>query len=106
MKTQTLTFDDYKEFEHYVRLLPMSIYNQTEMLEHERAHIETARRLGYTGKYQIEEQTPDRGFKKYRAAFLLDENVTNPEHIEAILMAPKNPSESDYAQLKEEVTKN
>lgn len=101
MKTRTLTFDNYQEFMHHVRTLPVSRRAQNEMLEHEKAHLETAARLGYGGEYQLDEITLANGHREYQPAFMLYGEVENPEHIRAIIMAPKHPSESDLAKLKE-----
>jgi hypothetical protein len=95
MEKPIKTFENYEEFECYVRLLHISKPMQDEILQHERAHHETATRLGYNSKYAIEEKVSGSGLKKYRGSLIFDEEVTNPEHIRLILSAPIDPSPED-----------
>lgn len=95
------TFDDYLEFEIFLNSLNLNAKTKREILDHERAHMETATKLGYSGKYFIEDKIGQDRIREYRGGFLLNEKVTNKEHIRAILLAPKNPSLSDLEQLAE-----
>ena len=95
MNEKIKTFENYEEFEYYVRLLPISKHLQEGILQHEKAHHKIATNLGYPSKYAIEEKISGSGLRKYRGSIIFDKEVTNPEHIQLILSAPVDPSPED-----------
>ena len=66
--------------------------------EHEIAHYKQARQLGYASYFIIRISKDGR---TYVSSVKTKEEVTLPEHKIAILLAPKNPSEADYAAAEE-----
>ena len=101
MSNKTTVFDNELQFRTYVSMLPISIEKQQEIIEHEKAHYETAQRLGYSAKYAIEEAKSLGGFRKYRGSVIYDPEVTNPEHIRQIISAPESLSQDDKKDLEE-----
>jgi hypothetical protein len=74
-----------------------------ELFEHENAHYEKARELGYDASFIIEEIW-ERKSKKILCSICLDNVIYGtvpPEHLIAIALAPKNPSKRDYMVAEE-----
>ncbi len=74
-----------------------------ELFEHENAHYEKAKKLGYS-PYFIIRLAEEEGINKIYCSINLREAQNaqiSPEHRIMIALAPKNPSEQDYMTAEE-----
>jgi hypothetical protein len=94
-------FENELEFIEYIKTLPISKTAQDEVISHEKAHYEVAKRLGYQGKYAVECIFLDTGFRAYRGTVKFKQGITNPDHARQILSAPEELSENDKRKLEE-----
>ena len=69
-------------------------------LAHEAAHFNEAIALGYNPILRVISSHLGGGFFDYRSSVLVS-NLTNPNHIRLIALAPKNPSMNDFLVLNE-----
>jgi hypothetical protein len=91
----------YKE-KNFRRALERSRYKFQflieEIVEHEKAHVETARNLGYHAQYCLS----DNGFEFQPGAWINDGNIENIpiDDLIAIISAPKKPGYDDELKLR------
>jgi hypothetical protein len=85
-------FESQEEFEQYVRER-CGADKAEEIIEHERAHLDKARELGYQAKYGVEVSrlNPNKVYN----FFVYGAFVYNKKHLKEVCLAPKKPSIGD-----------
>lgn len=88
------TDDGFMKFVKKLEMIP--IQKREDIIRHEKAHVNLARKLGYEIIYKcyIEEDYETMKSKLLSCETNL-EFIKNPNHLRAICLAPENPSHSD-----------
>ena len=93
MSVETIRSNSYEEFESTLTKLNVDRRARKMYLEHERAHFEKARELGYTPQY-VARLVVDNPSVIILAAVDFDREPT-PSDMVKICLAPKKPSKED-----------
>lgn len=94
-----------ERYVNYLREINVSEQEIEDKVNHEKAHFEKARELGYDFVYNLNISHDAGDLHKISNEVVFNGRLPIPEHMIQILLAPEKPSESDLHTARELASK-